>query len=160
MAILSALPSVSRADLAAANCCRVALGIFFLSEITTADGSRLDRAAWTGTRPRYTPFLWPYQPTPGPKSWRTWRRLLAQAFIANVPKRVTPTLKDLSLRSPLGNWLPDSTWLQNNFKHFYSPATSQIYRANGTCYTIQTSNPSHCTDCRFLPKMSAHSQLG
>jgi hypothetical protein len=51
---------------------------------------------------------------------------------------VTPTLKDLSLWSPLGNWLPGSTWLQNNFKHFCSPATSQIYRANGNYYTIHT----------------------
>jgi hypothetical protein len=63
MVTLSALPSTSRTDLAAANRCRrLALGIFFLSEITTDDGSsHLDRAAWIGTRPRYTPFLWPYQ---------------------------------------------------------------------------------------------------
>jgi hypothetical protein len=103
MATLSALPGFSRADLAAANRCQLALGTFFLSELTTADGRRLDRVAWIGTRPRCTPFMWPYQPPPGPQSWRTWRRLLAQAFLAHAPKRVTPTLKDLSLWSPLGN---------------------------------------------------------
>jgi hypothetical protein len=120
IAIVSAIPGVSRADLAAFNRCQLFLGIIFLSEITTPDGCSFARDAWLGTRPRFTPFLWPYQPNPGPKSWRILRQLLANAFLVTIPKRVTPTLKDLLLWCPLGNWLTGSTWLQHRFTFFYS----------------------------------------
>jgi hypothetical protein len=109
MEVVSALPGTSRADLAAFNRCRLFLGILFLSELVTADRHNIDRDAWLGTRIRHTPFLWPYQPDPGPKSWRIWRRLLATAFLATHHKRVTKTLHDRILECPLGNWLPGST---------------------------------------------------
>jgi hypothetical protein len=53
----------------------------YLSEISTADGTSITRDAWDGTRTRFSPILWPFQPCPGPRSWRVWRRLLARAFL-------------------------------------------------------------------------------
>jgi hypothetical protein len=138
MAIISAAPGVSRADLAAFNRCRLFLGIIFLSEITTADGCSFNRDAWLGIRPGFTPFLWPYQPNPGSKSWRVWRRLLAHAFLLSVPKRVTPKLPDLLLWCPLGKWLPGSTWLQHRSTYFYSAITNNIYHADGRSYHIHS----------------------
>jgi hypothetical protein len=104
--VISALPRIFRADLAAFNRCRLFLGALFLSELATADIHSLDCDAWLGTRTRHTPFLWLYQPDPGPKSWRIWRRLLATAFLDTHHKRVTKTLTDLILECPLGDWLP------------------------------------------------------
>jgi hypothetical protein len=136
---ISAMPGVSRADLAAFNRCRIFLGILFLSKLITADGHSIDRNAWLGTRQRHTPLLWPYQPDSGPQSWRTWRRLLATAFLDTHHQRVTKTLHNLILACPLGDWLPGSTWLQNSFKFFHSATTRQIYHTkNGISYKIHS----------------------
>jgi hypothetical protein len=65
---LSTLDGVSRADLNTANRCRLHSGVIFLSEIVTADGMTISRDAWTGSRPHYSPLLWPFQPSTGPQS--------------------------------------------------------------------------------------------
>jgi hypothetical protein len=112
MEVISALPDISRANLAAFIQCRLFLGILFLSKLVTADGYSIDRDAWLGTRTRHTPFMWPYQPDPGSKSWRIWRRLLATAFLDTHHKRVTKTLHDLILECPPGQLAP---WLRLYF---------------------------------------------
>jgi hypothetical protein len=63
------------------------LGITYLSEIITTDGTRLVRDAWTSNRDRYSPRLWPYQPRPGPTSFRHWRHTLAMAMLLGTRKR-------------------------------------------------------------------------
>jgi hypothetical protein len=102
---ISALHGVSRADLKSFNRCRLILGVMYLSEIAIADGTAIGRDAWAGTRPRFSPILWPFQPTPGPLSWRVWRHLLACAFLEDAPCRATPKTKDLQLLQPLSAWL-------------------------------------------------------
>jgi hypothetical protein len=102
---ISTLDGVSRADLKSFNRCRLFLGVMHLSEITTADGPAIARGGWAGTRPRFSPILWPFQPAPSPQSWRVWRRLIARAFLEDVPRRATPKTKDLHLLQPLGTWL-------------------------------------------------------
>jgi hypothetical protein len=72
MDAINALPDLKKSQKAAFNQCRVYLGVTFLSEISTADGTSLARDAWDGTRPRLTPFLWPHQPHVGPKTMQTW----------------------------------------------------------------------------------------
>jgi hypothetical protein len=99
---ISSLARVSCAELKSFNRCRLHAGVIFLSEITTADGTTITRDAWAGTHSRFSPLLWPFQPSPGPQSWRVWRRLLARAFLEDVPKRATPKTKDLYLLKPLG----------------------------------------------------------
>jgi hypothetical protein len=99
----------------------------FLSEITSADGLSLSRDAWNGTQTRYSPLLWPFQPSPGPKSWVIWRRLLASTFLASIPKRTSTKTKDLELLQPLGSWLPDSEWIFPKWPYRYSPSSDRVY---------------------------------
>jgi hypothetical protein len=135
---ISALPGASRADLKAFNRCRLYLGVFSLSEISSGNGLTLDRTAWNGSRARFSPFLWPFQPKPGPRSWRVWRRLLAQEFLCDTPKHTTPSTKDLSLLHPLGAWLPGSDWLCRRWAFHYLRSTGQLYQATGTRYSVHT----------------------
>jgi hypothetical protein len=52
--------------------------------------------------------MWPYQPKPGPKSFRVRRRLLATAFLQGQRKSVCARTLDLRLRRPLGRWLSNT----------------------------------------------------
>jgi hypothetical protein len=52
------------------NRVRIYFGFMYLSEIVTVEGSYIARDAWEGGRMRLPPFLWPYQPRLGPKSFR------------------------------------------------------------------------------------------
>jgi hypothetical protein len=133
---ISAMDGVSRADLKSFNRCRLFIGVIYLSEISTADGAALTREAWGGNHSRFSPLLWPFQPCPGPQSWRVWRRLLARAFLEDIPKRVTPQTKDLYLLHPLGAWLPGSDWLFRKWSYHFSPSTGQIYHSVCHTYTV------------------------
>jgi hypothetical protein len=84
MDIVTFLPACKPADQAAFNRVRLHLGITYLSEIATADGSCLARDVWEGHRPRLSPFLWPYQPFPGVKSFRVWHILLADLVLTGL----------------------------------------------------------------------------
>jgi hypothetical protein len=134
MECIAQLPRVSRADPESFNRCRFFLQILFLSEITTADGTALTCTAWQGTRPRFSPLLRPYEPNPGPKSWR---RLLAKAFLHTAPaKHTTPQTKDLTLTSALRKWLPGSKWLHRQSILLYSATTGNIYQIDANSYLI------------------------
>jgi hypothetical protein len=103
-AILS-VPGTSTAHLRAFNWCWICFGVVSVSELSTANGTQLSRAAWEGARTRISPLLWPYQTKPGPKSFRIWRRLLATAFLRGHRARVSLRTRNLDLRRPLGRWL-------------------------------------------------------
>jgi hypothetical protein len=133
---ISSLDGVSRADMKSFNRCRLFAGVMYLSEISTADGTSIARDSWTGTRQRFSPLLWPFQPSPGPNSWRVWRRLLARAFLEDAPKRATPKTKDLHLLHPLGAWLPGSEWIFGKWSFFYSPSTGHIYHSTQQTYQV------------------------
>jgi hypothetical protein len=136
MKCITQLPGVSRANLESFNRCRLFLGILFLMEIMAANSGALTRTAWQGTRPRFSPLLWPYRPNPGPKAWRIWRRLLAKAFLHTTPKRTTPKTKDLTLASALGNWLPGLDWIHRQSAFFYLATTGNIYQTDDNSYSI------------------------
>ena len=116
------LPGVTKADLIRFNTVRIWMGVTHLSEISSADGTCIARDAWSGIRPRHTPCLWPYQPKPGPLSFRAWRRLLADSFLAGHRSRVEERTVNLILRYNLGHWLQGSVWLQGKWSSFYSPS--------------------------------------
>jgi hypothetical protein len=86
----------SAAELIRVQRCRIFLQVECISDITTADGLRLDpnlnnetpSVASSSTR------LWPRQTLPGPTSWSTWRKLLRQLLIP----------KSKYLRRSLGTW--------------------------------------------------------
>ena len=122
------LPTTTTAELQACQRVRLFLGVTLLSELTSADGKSLTQEAWTGDRPRHTPLLWPFQPRPGPLSFRIWRRLLARAFLSGRTPRINATTKSLQLQCPLGHWLPSSRWLQSKWTSFYCYTTHRLYR--------------------------------
>jgi hypothetical protein len=102
----------TKAELGSVNRCRIWMGVTYLSKISTANGKELSRDAWEGTTTRHSPLLWPFQPKPGHDSFRTWRCLLADAFLDGKRKRVKLRTRDLVLQHPLGNWTTSSGWLQ------------------------------------------------
>jgi hypothetical protein len=120
---------LSRTVFKACQRVRQYLGITYLSEIVTADGTRLACDAWTGDRDRYSPRLWSYQPRPGPTSFRHWRRTLATALLLGTRKRVCAKLRDVRLHHPLVAWLPGSAWLQSKWQFFYSRSSIRLYDA-------------------------------
>jgi hypothetical protein len=137
MDVIHDLPGIMRPQLQAFNRCRVFLGVQFLSEITTADGCYIARDAWDGSRPYISPLLWPYQPAPGPHSFRTWRRLLAPAFLRGHWPRVSSTTIDLSLRRSLGRWQLTSVTLRSHWLSFYAASTNYLF--------IQDTDADHLT---------------
>jgi hypothetical protein len=102
-----------------------------VSEITTADGTQIARDAWTGNRERYSCRLWPYQPRPGPTSFRHWRRTLATALLLGTRKQVCAKTRDLRLSQPLGAWLPGSEWLRSKWSFFYARSSHRLYDTTG-----------------------------
>jgi hypothetical protein len=123
--ILSTGPT--KAELGSVNRCRIWMGVTYLSEISTANGTELSRDAWEGTRTRHSPLLWPFQTQPGHDSFQIWRRLLAVAFLDGKRKRVELRTRDLVLRHPLGNWTTTSGWLQSKWDSFYSRSSQSVF---------------------------------
>jgi hypothetical protein len=167
----SLLPGATRTTLAAANGVRLFYGVAYLSEITTTDRRHLPRDAWEGTRLRISPLLWPFQPKPGPKSFRAWRRLLNDAFLRGPHLRVSSRTWDLRLRTTLGSWLPASSAFRFHWDAFYAPSTATLYvvSADGISFDIHASRrihrrPKHpvlafssrrCGQCPMLPEDAA-----
>jgi hypothetical protein len=127
MDMICSLPNVTRAQQLAFNRVRLYFGVFYLSEVATADGTHIARDAWEGSRLRYSALLWPYQPPPGPKSFRIWRRLLADAFLRTVHCRVSARTRDLLLRTPLLRWLPTSESFRFQWETFYAASTDELF---------------------------------
>jgi hypothetical protein len=127
MEVFSTVPSATRANLAAANRVRLFYGVVYLSEITTADGISITRDVWEVHRPRISPLLWPFQPPPGPKSFRVWRCLLTDAFLRGPHLRVSVHTRDLQLCTAVGRWLSASTAFRYHWDAFYAPSTTSLY---------------------------------
>ena len=144
------LQGTSATDLCHFNMVRISLGITHLSEISSADGKCLTREAWTGNQVRFTPRLWPYQPTPGPVSFCVWRRLLSNAFLEGHCHRLTANTVDLTLCSPLGDWLPGSSWLQCKWTSFHSTSIQSLLIYSPVLGRYDC-HPASCqTSCRYV----------
>jgi len=90
-------------DLAQLNRCRVYHQVFFLSDVATADGTRIeDRYRQPErNRERLSQWKWPAQGQPDDKAWELWREALT--YFETYGK----------LRVPLGEWLitPHQRWI-------------------------------------------------
>jgi hypothetical protein len=69
----------------------------------------------------------PYQPCPGPTSFRVWQRLLATAFFKGHRRSVSAQTRDLHLRRPLGRWLLTSTAFRCHWTSFYSASSNERF---------------------------------
>ena len=153
------LPNVPKRDFKAFNRCRLYLQVTFVSKISTATGTAIHHESWQGHQRFPSPLLWPNQPKPGPKSFRTWRRLLATAFLSGHQPRVLATTKDLTLQRPLGQWLPASAGYHTHYKNFVSRSTLSLYSHTPTGFhqhkaIFLYNTPSLLTRC-FQPDLSA-----
>jgi hypothetical protein len=138
MDVINDLPNMTRAKSKAFNRVRLHFGVAHLSEIVTANGTTISRDAWEGTRQRLSPLLWPYQPKPGPKSFRTWRRLLVTSFLRGHRARVSARTRDLTLNTALGSWRPGSEGFRYQWDSFFSPHTNLLYRVSEHGDTFET----------------------
>jgi hypothetical protein len=127
MDVVARMPAYKPAAQAAFNRVRIYFGVTYLSEIVTAEGSSIARDAWEGGRVRLSPFLWPYQPRPGPKSFRNWRRILANAFLSGTRRRVSSRTRDLTLRTNVGPWLPASDAFRTHWDAFFSREHNTLF---------------------------------
>ena len=92
------------------------------------------RHVWTGNHPITSPTLWPQQANPSDKAWRIWRSYLAQCYLPNDSNR-SPTRRDPTLRSPLGQW-NKTHHLTQIHEHYINPITLQLYKRQTTGFTI------------------------
>jgi hypothetical protein len=138
MDAVRALPSLSRPQLLACNRCRIFYGVTYLSEVSTADGTAISRDAWDDTRQRCSLLLWPYQPTPGPKSFRLWRRLLATVFLQDHRSRVSVRTRNLIIRRKLRRWRPDSQAFRYQWTAFYSTSSNSLFVLHDNGDTFNT----------------------
>jgi len=62
----------------ACNKCRLALHVFFLSDMASGDGKNIEEWAWSGTTKRNIPRhkSWPVTTSPSRSDWETWRHTL------------------------------------------------------------------------------------
>jgi hypothetical protein len=109
------------------NRCRLFLQARRLSEITTLEGTSIDRTAWCGAARLASSHDWPRQGRPGPAAWRLWRRTLIKAFCHQPDGRVLVSAAGI-LVQPLGAWLPGSRPFQlARYPAFLEPTTKQLY---------------------------------
>ena len=123
-----ALPTATftPADLQRINRCRLFLQANVLSEISTCDGTQLQKEVWKGQLPvnNYSLLLWPRQPRPSAQAWRIWRRFLTQAL---RPGKYTCYSTHLPLKQPLGDWFSDFQ-RDRQWQWFYSPRSTTFLR--------------------------------
>ena len=127
MDVVTALPDASKSELEGFNRVRMYYGVTLLSEISTADGMVISSDAWTGSRRRHSPLLWPYQPKPGTDSFQAWRRLLNSAFLGDQNKRVSSKTVSRYLEIPLGKWMAGSDWLQYKWPMQYCYESQRLF---------------------------------
>ena len=139
------------------NRCRLYLRVFFLSDITTADGTELEEWALTGNHRRKGPLLWPNQQSPSKTAWSQWRTMLCRAFTIDVSR-------SKQLRHKLGNWINHShqqfQWEydiqmkvlcnhQNNTKLYYVQSHTRN-RFKITDVNISNFSPTHIASVKMI----------
>ena len=110
----------SRAEHRSIQTVRMKLGVIHLSDITTADGYKLDQRFYSTTPPciQRNEYDWPIKHRVTPLDISTWRRFLRLVF----------TRPQLSLERPLGPWISMKTtsWI-SNWDYFLSQDKQFLY---------------------------------
>ena len=105
------------------NTCRIYLQATTLSDIIKGNGYNFNMTyKCIKDQERQSPYLWPQQPRPGPKSRRLWKKALKTCF---------PNTNKI-LHQPLGRWLrPPHQW-----KWFYNPVTNKLFHLSNNQWQI------------------------
>ena len=110
----------SPTDLKLINACRIYLGVTFVSDVATPEGSSLTRAAYDGRMDVLTQHrgLIPYQRRPGPKSWTKWRKFLTSLLCSTQQRR---------LIQPLGKWFFGGSSTFRNWLSYLDRPSSRLF---------------------------------
>ena len=112
----------SPSEIARVNRCRLHLQVMTVADIVTGDGERILPKAWDGEldeeRPVY--YEWPHQPSPPPRDWQLWRRLLGQMAKPGAPR---------VLQNPLQEWTDDES---GSWRWFFSRQENTLFRRRET----------------------------
>jgi hypothetical protein len=120
MEALTNLSDVTTGELIAANNCRMYLRVITLSDIATLDGRMIDKGLIDGSTRTESRLRWPMQPKPTVRMLDTFRRLLKRAFSTN---RRLPSRQNISLATPLGEWLP----VERHIKYMMYRTANKLY---------------------------------
>jgi hypothetical protein len=103
--------------------------VFFLSDICSADGSRILPSYKYGHKisTRHSSLDWPFQPRPPAPAWRLWKNALQHLESHD------------QLTTSLGNWIATThqTW-----EHFLYPATNTFYTKSNDGWVPHSPRPS------------------
>ena len=111
------------------NACRIYLGATVLSDITTPDGTTLNKHCLQGQRSPYSTAkgLVPYHERPGPRAWQLWRRFL---------KTLTAAQSNALLASPLGSWTVTGNDTLRQWHAYFSPTHTLLYVLENDSYHV------------------------
>ena len=134
MCIMDLIDNSSATAMQCINRCRIFLQATTISDITNAEGDRINDYAWNNNpnimNPRRSKHAWPIQPRPGKKSWRAWKAALQQYLSANG--------KGQKLRQPLGQWLIQQTASRQEWNWYHDQQNNQLISNDHT--TIRAYN--------------------
>ena len=118
------LQSPSKTESIRINRCRIFLQATTVSDITSADGTRITEYAWTPeqkqsiTNPRRSKHDWPRQPRPGPKSWKAWK--------GAIQRHLSKKGKGQTLQIPLGPWTVSPSESRQHWEWYIDHDNSRI----------------------------------
>ena len=114
-------------ELVQLNRCRIFLKVISLSDIVTGCGTKIRLNCWNGNTDALwvSIYQWPRQTRPTEDHWILWRQALSRICSRSV-----------SLRTPLGLWLPTATPTL-----FFDRNENRIYRRTAFgCFYYRTTN--------------------
>jgi ribonuclease HI len=130
-------------DLKMLNECRMFLKTVCLSEITSADGERIEQWAWEGTKRTHglNKYKWPRsQPHLSRGHWNLWKQALTRCFL-------TPAGTEKQLRSKVGKI---KATLSNDWKWWYSESEERVYHKEGAKWAVYSRVPTRVRRLRSL----------
>ena len=112
------------------NECRMFLRVISVSDLCTADLTKITNDAYLGRLTRHRSHLgWPRRPPSLPSPhWHLWQKALTKCFLV-------PGSPQHALRINLGSWLHTAT---EHWEWFFSPAETRLYRKEGILYRVFT----------------------
>jgi hypothetical protein len=129
------------AELRKLNFCRMHLKVITLSDIVSADLSRVEKWAWKGDSSMSTRnFEWPASPPRIPKSfWTLWQQALEKCFLQpNSPGR--------TIRVDLGTWLPTAF---DEWQWWYCSEEDRLYTTVESRHRYYSKLPTRTRRNRF-----------
>ena len=107
-------------ELVKLNNIRLRLGLTLVSDMVTADGTRLEKSIWNrqpSDRKLHQSRRWPKTHRPQAADWKNWKHILSQALLV-------PNCNDRTLSQALGPWheKDDVHWVW-----WYSPSQDKIW---------------------------------